>query len=174
MKRAAPRRTKIQRRKRAAARRKPAAPRKAAALGKAGAPRKAVARRKAAAPHRPNAPAAALIQVKRVYDAPAPNDGMRILIDRLWPRGLSKDKAKVDLWIKDMAPSHPLRRWYGHTPERFEEFRRRYLAELKTLREPLDELRAGVRGRRVTLLTATRELDLSHAIVLREVLAGLK
>ena len=86
---------------------------------------------------------------------------MRILIDRLWPRGLSKDKLKLDLWIKDLAPSDALRRWYGHQPERFGEFRRRYLAELKTLRKPLDELRAAV-----------RELDLSHATVLREVLAG--
>ena len=113
-----------------------------------------------------------MIHIKRVYESPAANDGMRILIDRLWPRGLSKDKLKLDLWIKDLAPSHALRRWYGHVPERFAEFRRRYLAELEELREPLGELRAAVRGRPTTLLTATRELDLSHATVLREVLAG--
>jgi uncharacterized protein YeaO (DUF488 family) len=112
------------------------------------------------------------MHIKRVYDPPARDDGMRILIDRLWPRGVSKDVLKLDAWAKDLAPSHELRRWYGHRPEHFAEFRRRYLAELKVLPERLDELRAAVRGRTVTLLTATRELDLSHATVLREVLRG--
>ena len=149
--------------------------------------KRTVPRRKSARPRRKTASAAArhrrtsvkrkprtraMIHVKRVYDPPARGDGMRILIDRLWPRGLSKDALKLDLWIKDLAPSHALRRWYGHEPERFAEFQRRYLAELAPLREKLDELRAAVRGRTVTLLTATRELDLSHATVLREVLAG--
>jgi len=115
--------------------------------------------------------ARAMIHIKRVYDPPAPGDGMRILIDRLWPRGVSKAALKLDLWIKDLAPSHALRRWYGHQPERFAEFRRRYLAELAPLREKRGELRAAVRGHTVTLLTATRELDLSHATVLRQVLA---
>jgi uncharacterized protein YeaO (DUF488 family) len=112
----------------------------------------------------------ALIRIKRVYDPPARNDGMRILIDRLWPRGLAKADLKLDWWAKELAPSHTLRRWYGHDPEHFAEFRRRYLAELEGERERLDELRGAVRRRTVTLLTATRELDLSHATVLRELL----
>jgi uncharacterized protein YeaO (DUF488 family) len=112
----------------------------------------------------------ALIRIKRAYDPPARNDGTRILVDRLWPRGLAKAELKLDGWAKELAPSHALRRWYGHQSEHFAEFRRRYLAELEGERERLDELRAAVRGRTVTLLTATRELDLSHATVLREVL----
>ena len=97
---------------------------------------------------------------------------MRILIDRLWPRGLSKEKLELDAWVKELAPSNALRRWYGHDPERFAEFRRRYLAELEGEGERLDGLRDAVRGRTATLLTATRELDLSHAQVLRELLTG--
>ena len=110
------------------------------------------------------------IHIKRAYDAPERSDGMRILVDRLWPRGMAKDELKLDVWIKDVAPSNELRRWYRHEPERFVEFRRRYRAELDTQGDRLQELRASVRGRTVTLLTATRELDLSHAAVLREVL----
>jgi uncharacterized protein YeaO (DUF488 family) len=112
----------------------------------------------------------ASIRIKRIYDPPARNDGTRILIDRLWPRGLAKAELKRDGWAKELAPSPALRRWYGHQPEHFAEFRRRYLAELEGERERLDELRGAVRRRTVTLLTATRELDLSHATVLREVL----
>ena len=158
---------------------KRAARRKAAPARKAVPRRKTAARKTAPAPGRHRQTSVkrkqrtrAMIHIKRVYDPPAPADGMRILIDRLWPRGLSKDRVKIDLWVRDLAPSHELRRWYGHVPERFAEFRRRYLAELTELREPLDDLRAAVRGRPVTLLTATRELDLSHATVLREVLKG--
>jgi uncharacterized protein YeaO (DUF488 family) len=112
------------------------------------------------------------IHIKRVYEPPAPSDGARILIDRLWPRGLSKDRAKLDAWVKEVAPSDGLRRWYGHDPRRLAEFRRRYLAELATRDEALGELRAVAHGRVVTLLTATREVDLSHALVLRDVLLG--
>jgi uncharacterized protein YeaO (DUF488 family) len=134
------------------------------------------ARRKGAAAsrRRPQAKATRrkppLIHIKRAYDPPARTDGMRILIDRLWPRGLAKDALKLDTWAKDLAPSHALRRWYGHEPGRFAEFRRRYLAELDSARDRLDDLRAAVRGHTATLLTATRELDLSHATVLRDVL----
>jgi uncharacterized protein YeaO (DUF488 family) len=70
------------------------------------------------------------IRVKRVYDAPAPEDGRRILVDRLWPRGLTKEKAKIDYWAKDIAPSNELRKWYGHDPAKWDEFRKRYFAEL--------------------------------------------
>jgi uncharacterized protein YeaO (DUF488 family) len=112
------------------------------------------------------------IRVKRAYDAPAATDGLRILIDRLWPRGIRKEVARLDLWAKEISPSTALRLWYGHDPERFAEFRRRYLAELAEQKEFLAELRAKVRGRTVTLVTSTRELDLSHAEVLRKVLGG--
>ena len=70
------------------------------------------------------------VAIKRVYDQPEPGDGIRILVDRLWPRGLSKERAKVDAWLKEVAPSNDLRKWFGHDPEKFAEFRRRYEAEL--------------------------------------------
>jgi uncharacterized protein YeaO (DUF488 family) len=110
------------------------------------------------------------IRVKRAYEPLSKDDGLRILIDRLWPRGLSKNALKLDAWVKHLAPSNALRKWYKHDPEKFAEFRRRYVAELKTQGEALDELRKTVKGRAITLLTATKELDLSHATVLRELL----
>ena len=114
--------------------------------------------------------AATVIKIKRAYDPPEPDDGLRILIDRLWPRGMPKAKLKLDSWAKHLSPSNGLRKWYQHDPEKFAEFRRRYIAELKSESEALDELRKTVRERAVTLLTATKELDLSHATVLRELL----
>jgi uncharacterized protein YeaO (DUF488 family) len=99
-----------------------------------------------------------------------PQDGVRILIDRLWPRGVSKTKLKLDAWPRELAPSTELRKWYGHDPARFAEFRRRYKAELAERPEQLSVLRAMVKGRAATLLTATRELDLSHAEVMRSIL----
>jgi len=114
------------------------------------------------------------ITIKRAYEPPAPQDGLRILIDRLWPRGLSKTKLKLDVWPRELTPSSALRKWYGHKPERFAEFRRRYLAELAQQRDRLDDLRAMVKGRPATLITATRELELSHAEVLRELLQRKK
>jgi uncharacterized protein YeaO (DUF488 family) len=113
----------------------------------------------------------AAIRIKRAYDEPGSDDGLRILIDRLWPRGLSKSTLKLDSWVRHLSPSNELRKWYQHDPEKFAEFRKRYVAELKQQGDGLAELRAAVRGRTVTLLTATRELDLSHATVLRELLS---
>ncbi|HTE77226.1 MAG TPA: DUF488 family protein [Xanthobacteraceae bacterium] len=110
------------------------------------------------------------IAIKRAYDNPMPQDGVRILIDRLWPRGVSKTKLKLDAWPRELAPSTELRKWYGHDPARFAEFRRRYKAELAERPEQLSVLRAMVKGRAATLLTATRELDLSHAEVMRSIL----
>jgi uncharacterized protein YeaO (DUF488 family) len=110
------------------------------------------------------------IRVKRAYEPPGKDDGLRILIDRLWPRGLSKTTLELDVWVKHLAPSNALRRWYKHDPEKFAEFRRRYLAELEAQSEALDELRKTVRGCAITLLTATKELALSHATVLSELL----
>jgi uncharacterized protein YeaO (DUF488 family) len=111
-----------------------------------------------------------LIQIKRVYDPPARSDGLRILVDGLWPRGIRKDDLKLDAWVKELAPSSALRRWYGHDPERMAEFGRRYRAELKSHKAEQAELRSKVQGHTVTFLTATRDLDLSHAVVLRDVL----
>ena len=117
---------------------------------------------------------ATLIAIKRAYDNPSPQDGVRILIDRLWPRGLSKAKLKIDAWPRELTPSTDLRRWYGHEPERFAEFRRRYRAELAEHAKELAALRAIVKGRAATLITATREVDLSHAVVMREMLQRKK
>ena len=113
-----------------------------------------------------------MIGIKRVYDPAAETDGIRILIDRLWPRGMPKQKLELDAWVKHLAPSNALRKWYQHDPEKFAEFRKRYAAELKRQGEGLDDLRAAVKGQTVTLLTATKELDLSHATVLRELLSS--
>lgn len=110
------------------------------------------------------------IAIKRAYDKPGAKDGLRILIDRLWPRGVTKTKLKIDAWPRALTPSTSLRKWYGHEPERFAEFRRRYRAELAEQADELKALRDMVRGRAATLITATREVDLSHAVVLREVL----
>jgi uncharacterized protein YeaO (DUF488 family) len=115
--------------------------------------------------------AARNIRVKRAYDEPGTDDGMRILIDRLWPRGMTKSKLELDAWVKHLSPSNELRKWYQHDPNKFAEFRKRYVAELKREGEGLAELRASVKGRTVTLLTATKELELSHATVLRELLS---
>jgi uncharacterized protein YeaO (DUF488 family) len=119
---------------------------------------------------RPARRASSSIAIKRAYDAPAAGDGLRILVDRLWPRGLSKASLKLDAWPKELSPSNELRKWYGHDPKLFAEFRRRYRAELAAHKDELAALRATIKGRATTLLTATRELDLSHAVVLRDVL----
>lgn len=110
------------------------------------------------------------IRVARVYEKRSADDDLRVLVDRLWPRGLSKDSADLDQWCKDIAPSPELRRWYGHAPSRFREFRERYLSEL---RDPahaaaLAQLRSMARQHDLTLLTATKELGASQATVLAE------
>jgi uncharacterized protein YeaO (DUF488 family) len=112
------------------------------------------------------------IRIRRVYDAPSPEDGARVLVDRIWPRGLRKDAARLDEWAKDAAPSTELRQWYGHDPAKFDEFRRRYLDELSgsAQRKELGKLRALASARPLTLLTATREVELSQAAVLAQVL----
>jgi len=111
------------------------------------------------------------LQVKRIYDDPADEDGTRILVDRLWPRGVSKEDARLTLWCKDLAPSDELRRWYDHDPQRFEAFAEAYRAELDEAGEAIARLRETVDlRRRVTLLTATRDLAHSHAKVLRDYL----
>jgi len=120
-------------------------------------------------PSRPKRRASS-IAIKRAYDKPSAKDGVRILIDRLWPRGLSKAKLKIDAWPRELTPSTDLRKWYGHEPARFAEFRRRYRAELAEHAKELDAVRTMVKGRSATLITATREVDLSHAAVMRGIL----
>lgn len=130
---------------------------------------KAVKRKATTAAKRPRL---AAVAIKRAYQRPAAADGIRILIDRLWPRGVSKTRLAVDLWPRDLAPTTALRKWYGHQPNRFAEFRRRYRHELAEHHERLAALRELIKGRAATLVTATREVDLSHATVLREMLAA--
>ena len=112
------------------------------------------------------------VRVRRVYDTPAPADGARVLVDRIWPRGLTKDKAHLDEWCKEVAPSTELRKWYSHDPSRFEEFTRRYHAELKQRErsDTLAHLRELAKDRTLTLLTATKQPDISEAEVLARML----
>jgi uncharacterized protein YeaO (DUF488 family) len=112
------------------------------------------------------------VQVRRVYEEPRSEDGARILVDRLWPRGLTKAKAALDEWCKDVAPSDELRRWYGHDPDRFAEFSRRYRRELKDPAHvaAVAHLRDLANSEPLTLLTATKEPDISEAAVLASVL----
>jgi uncharacterized protein YeaO (DUF488 family) len=114
------------------------------------------------------------VRVRRAYDSPETGDGTRVLVDRLWPRGLAKAKADIDEWCKDIAPSTDLRKWYGHDPARFDEFSRRYRAELKEPQpaEALAHLRALAKGKPLTLLTATREPQISEAAVLADIVRG--
>lgn len=114
------------------------------------------------------------VWVRRVQDDPTHNDGTRVLVDRVWPRGMRKADVAHEFWNKDVAPSTELRKWYGHDPEKFEEFERRYRAELDTEagQQALRELRRCVRGERLTLLTATKDVEHSQARVLANLLNG--
>jgi uncharacterized protein YeaO (DUF488 family) len=116
--------------------------------------------------------APAQVRLRRVYDAPGPSDGQRVLVDRLWPRGLAKNKAAVDEWLKTVAPSDELRRWYGHQPDKFPAFRQRYQQELRGTEQSgaLDHLQQLASQGTVTLLTATRDIEHSQAAVLAELL----
>jgi uncharacterized protein YeaO (DUF488 family) len=110
------------------------------------------------------------VRLKRAYDAASPSDGYRVLIDRLWPRGVSKQKAKLDEWEKELAPSTELREWFGHEPSRFAEFRRRYIGELYQARPLLTELRRRARKGTLTLVYAAHDSEHNDAVVLAEVL----
>ena len=112
------------------------------------------------------------LKIKRAYDRPAAADGTRILVDRLWPRGVKKEEAAIDLWAKDLAPSTDLRKWFGHDPKRWTEFKRRYIAELHQHAELLDDLRALADRGRVTLIYAARDQEHNEAVIIRDMLAG--
>ena len=109
------------------------------------------------------------LHIKRIYDPPKRGDGARVLVDRVWPRGMSKEKAELDLWLKDIAPSTELRKWFGHKPERFAEFRKRYRDELKDKNEAIAEL-AKLRPKNVTLLYSAHDEQHNQAVVLAEYL----
>lgn len=110
--------------------------------------------------------------IKRVYDPPSDDDGLRVLVDRLWPRGLTKAAARVDRWLKEIAPSDGLRKWYAHDPEKWIEFQRRYREELTRVPETVAELRALARKGRVTLLFSSRELERNNAVALQRLLTS--
>jgi len=110
------------------------------------------------------------LRIKRVYEEPGEDDGKRILVDRLWPRGLTKQKARVDLWLKEVAPSNELRKWFAHDPSKWPEFKRRYIAELKTVGAPLALLRQQLSQGKVTLLYGARDEEHNEAVVLLEML----
>ena len=105
----------------------------------------------------PSQTASGQIKLKRAYEQPDPGDGRRILVDRLWPCGVKKADAAIDFWLRDIAPSAELRRWFGHRPERWPEFRRRYLAELQERPELIEEIRKAARGGPVTLVYGARD-----------------
>lgn len=111
-----------------------------------------------------------MVKLKRVYETPAKEDGTRILVDRLWPRGLTKEKAKVDLWLKEVAPSTELRKWFAHDPARWAEFKTRYKAELRGNAEALSALKKEAAKGKATLLYGAKDEEHNEAIVLQQLL----
>jgi uncharacterized protein YeaO (DUF488 family) len=114
------------------------------------------------------------IALKRVYEEPSPEDGLRVLVERLWPRGLSKEKAKVGLWLKDIGPSTDLRKWFGHDPARWKGFQERYRAELRSKQDLVRSLRQKAKEGKVTLVYATHDQEHNGALVLRQLLGRAK
>jgi uncharacterized protein YeaO (DUF488 family) len=112
------------------------------------------------------------IEIKRIYDPPAAGDGYRVLVDHVWPRGVSKERARLDEWARELAPSDELRRWFDHRPERFEEFRARYRRELEARAEQVEKLRDRAREGSLTILYAARDREHNNAVVLAELLRG--
>ena len=110
------------------------------------------------------------LKLKRVYEAPQKDDGTRILVDRLWPRGLTKEKAKVDLWLKEIAPSTGLRKWFGHDPKKWRSFRKRYETELKDHADEIKLLKSKVKEGTVTLIYGAHDREHNEALVLKEFL----
>lgn len=111
------------------------------------------------------------MKIKRVYEQPDKEDGLRILVDRLWPRGLTKEKADVDLWLKDIAPSTELRKWFGHEPAKWDDFTKKYLAELKENQKMVSLLKEKTEQENVTLLYGAKDQERNEALVLLNYLA---
>jgi uncharacterized protein YeaO (DUF488 family) len=107
------------------------------------------------------------IHLKRAYDLPSKDDGLRILVERLWPRGLTKEKAAIDLWVKDLSPSPELRKWFAHDPNRWTEFQTRYRAELEQKNQPLDELRQAIGAGPATFVYAAKDEEHNSALLLK-------
>ena len=110
------------------------------------------------------------MRVKRIYEAANPKDGFRILVDRVWPRGLTKEAVRIDLWLRDVAPSTPLRKWFGHDPALWDEFRKRYFAELDRNTGPVEEILAHAEKKSVTLLVGAKDEQHNNAVALQEYL----
>ncbi|MGD0884537.1 MAG: DUF488 domain-containing protein [Thermodesulfovibrionales bacterium] len=109
-----------------------------------------------------------MLRTKRIYDPVSAEDGRRILVDRLWPRGIKKENADIDEWLKEIAPSDELRKWFNHDPAKWQEFRKRYLGELKRKSTMIERLRAEARKTRVTLLFAAKDMEHNNAVILKE------
>jgi uncharacterized protein YeaO (DUF488 family) len=112
-----------------------------------------------------------MVRLKRAYNDASPEDGLRVLVDRLWPRGLSKQKARVDIWLKEIAPSHELRKWFGHDPAKWKDFQARYRKEIKEQAEALALLKKKTKAETVTLLFAAHDEEHNNAVVLKSVLS---
>jgi len=112
------------------------------------------------------------VRIKRVYEPAATADGRRVLVDRLWPRGVSRSEARLDEWARELAPSRELRQWFGHDPARFDEFRHRYARELAAQEAKLDELRRRARAGTLTLVYAAHDTEHNDAVVVAEILRG--
>lgn len=111
-----------------------------------------------------------MFEIKRIYEKPGEDDGIRVLIDHLWPRGLKKEDVKIDHWMKEIAPSDNLRKWFGHKEERWQEFKKRYLEELKDKKDLLKQLQDLGKKKKVTLLYAAKDTEINNAQVLLELL----
>jgi uncharacterized protein YeaO (DUF488 family) len=112
-----------------------------------------------------------MIRIKRIYDPASPDDGKRIYIDRLWPRGMKKEEVKIDEWLKEISPSDALRKWFGHDPSKYEELKKRYIEELEPHREILERIRKEGKKEKVTLLFSARDVDHNNATVLKEIVS---
>ncbi|SED03301.1 Uncharacterized conserved protein YeaO, DUF488 family [Rhizobiales bacterium GAS191] len=115
-----------------------------------------------------------MIQIKRIYEPAEPDDGFRVLVDRIWPRGLKKADTAIDLWLKEIAPSTALRHWFDHDPARWEDFRKRYKAEVEPQSDTLAMLRSKARRGTVTLLYAARDIEHNNAAALERILSGVR
>lgn len=111
-----------------------------------------------------------MFRLKRIYEEPAPEDGLRVLVDRVWPRGISREAARIDRWLRELAPSTELRKWFGHKPDRFEAFRTKYEQELTPHSELLASLREEARSGTVTLLFGAKDVEHNNAVVLKRTL----